>query len=57
MNDWENYEYDSQYNDALILKLYIFQFINSYSSLFYIAFAKSHLEPDENYDCMAELST
>ena len=52
LNNWENYEYDSQYNDALTMKLYIFQFINSYSALFYIAFFKTC--PG---DCMSELST
>lgn len=40
LNNWENYEYDSEYNDALTMKLYVFQFVNSYSSLFYIAFIK-----------------
>ena len=44
MNNWENYEYDSQYYDALTFKLYMFQFVNSYLSLFYIAFAKEHFE-------------
>ena len=58
LNDWENYEYDSQYNNALTLKLYIFQFINSYSSLFYIAFFKSSCvrgQIDDPASCMKEL--
>ena len=41
LTEWENYEFDSEYNDALTLKLYVFQFINSYSALFYIAFFKN----------------
>jgi Calcium-activated chloride channel len=40
LTEWENFEYDSEFNDSLTLKLYIFQFINSYSSLIYIAFFK-----------------
>jgi hypothetical protein len=44
LNDWENYEYDSESNDNLAIKLYLFQFINSYSSLFYIAFIKAWAE-------------
>ncbi|OMJ83410.1 hypothetical protein SteCoe_15679 [Stentor coeruleus] len=52
LTEWENYEYDSQFNNALTIKLYLFQFINSYASLFYIAFFK-----DTCYEnnCMKEL--
>ncbi|XP_038055493.1 anoctamin-4-like isoform X2 [Patiria miniata] len=38
LTDWENHRTQSQYDDALILKLFAFQFVNSYASLFYIAF-------------------
>lgn len=55
MNNWENYETEQQYNDALTIKLYLFQFINSYTSLFYIAFAKRHFDGCINGDCMHEL--
>ena len=34
----ENHESRTKYDDALILKLFGFQFVNSYASLFYIAF-------------------
>ena len=34
----ENHRTQTQYDDALIIKLFAFQFTNSYSSLFYIAF-------------------
>lgn len=40
-NDTENYRTETEYNDALILKTVIFQFFNSYATLFYIAFIKS----------------
>jgi hypothetical protein len=55
MNNWENYETEQQYNDALTIKLYLFQFINSYTSLFYIAFAKKHYDGCRQGDCMLEL--
>lgn len=54
---WENYEYESKYNDSLTLKLYLFQFINSYVSLFYIAFFKSSFEGCLDGDCLGELTT
>jgi hypothetical protein len=57
LNNWENYETNSAYFDALSIKLYLFQFVNSYASLFYIAFAKGTVEGCENNDCMSELST
>lgn len=40
LNDAENWSTNTQYEDALILKTFIFKFANSYSALFYIAFIK-----------------
>lgn len=40
LTDWENHRTESEYENALILKNFIFQFVNSYISLFYIAFLK-----------------
>lgn len=34
----ENHRTQTQYNDALIIKLFAFQFVNNYASCFYIAF-------------------
>lgn len=34
----ENHRTQTSYEDALIIKLFGFQFVNSYTSLFYIAF-------------------
>ena len=34
----ENHRTQTQYNDMLIIKLFAFQFVNSYTSLYYIAF-------------------
>uniref|UniRef100_A0A1I8HHK0 Anoctamin n=1 Tax=Macrostomum lignano TaxID=282301 RepID=A0A1I8HHK0_9PLAT len=38
LTNWENHRTQSDYDNALILKLFAFEFANSYSSLFYIAF-------------------
>lgn len=37
---WQNHRYASEYEDSLIELNFAFQFINSYISFFYIAFAK-----------------
>lgn len=41
LTEWENHRTSTQFEDKLIQKLFIFQFINSYFSLAYIAFFKS----------------
>eukprot|EP00274_Cyanoptyche_gloeocystis_P001069 CAMPEP_0196663698 /NCGR_PEP_ID=MMETSP1086-20130531/53863_1 /TAXON_ID=77921 /ORGANISM="Cyanoptyche gloeocystis , Strain SAG4.97" /LENGTH=614 /DNA_ID=CAMNT_0041999615 /DNA_START=136 /DNA_END=1983 /DNA_ORIENTATION=+ len=38
LNEWENHRTETAYEDALITKIFLFQFINSYISLFYTAF-------------------
>ncbi|CAF1193623.1 unnamed protein product [Rotaria sordida] len=40
LTDLELHKYQSTYDDSLIIKIYLFQFVNFYSSLFYIAFFK-----------------
>lgn len=55
LTDWENHETDTLHNDALATKLFLFQFINSYNSLFYIAFLKTTTEGCIDDDCMGEL--
>jgi len=40
LNNWENHRTNTTYEDSLIYKTLIFQFINSYVSLFYTAFVK-----------------
>lgn len=55
LTDWENHETDTTFNDALATKLFLFQFVNSYNSLFYIAFLKGSLEGCADNDCMSEL--
>ena len=38
LNDREKHRTDTEYEDALISKTFVFQLINSYSSLVYLAF-------------------
>jgi anoctamin-10/anoctamin-7 len=40
----ENHRTDTMYEDAMIIKLFSFQFINSYASFFYIAFVAALLD-------------
>lgn len=40
----ENHRTDTMYEDAMIIKLFSFQFINSYASFFYIAFVAATLD-------------
>jgi hypothetical protein len=38
---WENHRTQTEFDDALTFKIFLFQFVNSYTSLYYIAFFKS----------------
>ena len=40
LNDWQNYRKDYLRNNALAVKLILYDFINNYYPLFYIAFIK-----------------
>ncbi|KAL4230701.1 hypothetical protein ACF0H5_011077 [Mactra antiquata] len=46
LTDWENHRTQTMYNDALIIKLFAFQFVNNYSSCFYIAFFRGRFDDD-----------
>jgi hypothetical protein len=39
--DWENHRTETDYDNALIIRTFLFQFVNSYTSLFYVAFFKN----------------
>jgi hypothetical protein len=41
MTDFENKRTPTLYEDSMIVKIFLFQFVNAYFSLFYIAFVKS----------------
>eukprot|EP00457_Paulinella_chromatophora_P002018 gb/GEZN01002021.1/.p1 GENE.gb/GEZN01002021.1/~~gb/GEZN01002021.1/.p1 ORF type:complete len:801 (-),score=112.24 gb/GEZN01002021.1/:233-2635(-) len=62
LNDYENHTTQTQYEDALIVKSFLFKFVNSYNSLFYIAFFKRFDLSvdgcaDQDPTCMTELQT
>jgi hypothetical protein len=59
LTNFENHRTETEYEDSLIAKTFIFQFINSFSPMFYIAFVKPYIP---EYDaclvnCMTELQT
>ena len=43
LTDWENPRTQNEYRDNMTIKMFMFEFVNYYSSLFYIAFFKSNL--------------
>ena len=45
LNALENHRTETLYEDNLIAKTFVFQFVNSYTSLFYIAFVKDLTAP------------
>jgi len=53
MNEWENYITDTEYENALIVKVFLFRFINSYATLYYIAFVRPY-ESDASLSCDME---
>ncbi|KAL3672161.1 hypothetical protein V7S43_002824 [Phytophthora oleae] len=57
LNDMENHRTDGEYENYLAIKVFMFQFCNSFASFFYIAFIKRQLEGSCLYgdDCMKEL--
>jgi hypothetical protein len=64
LNRMENHRTETDYENNLVIKLFSFQFVNSFFSLFYVAFIKQSGrgiiidgEPDScKPDCMSELS-
>ncbi|KAH7477222.1 Anoctamin-10 [Phytophthora ramorum] len=57
LNDLENHRTDAEYENYLAIKVFMFQFCNSFASFFYIAFIKRDAEGSCLYgdDCMKEL--
>ncbi len=48
LTDRENHRTDTLYEDSMIVKLFIFQFINSYASFFFLAFIAGNLPRSNN---------
>ena len=57
LNNWENHFSLNDKNNSFSIKLILFDFMNSYSSLFYIAFIKPYNEGCVNNNCLKELET
>jgi hypothetical protein len=61
LNDLENHRTDREYENHLIVKVFLFQFCNSFASFFYIAFVKRSIEGHclpsafSKDDCLTEL--
>ncbi|GMF28798.1 unnamed protein product [Phytophthora lilii] len=56
LNDLENHRTDAEYESYLVIKVFLFQFCNSFASFFYIAFLKREVEGAcLNDDCMNEV--
>eukprot|EP00475_Leptophrys_vorax_P000256 TRINITY_DN10151_c0_g1_i2.p1 TRINITY_DN10151_c0_g1~~TRINITY_DN10151_c0_g1_i2.p1 ORF type:complete len:317 (+),score=95.90 TRINITY_DN10151_c0_g1_i2:1685-2635(+) len=60
LNEYENHRTDTEYFDSLISKTFIFKFINSYNTLFYMAFVRyyedSDLGCDSGTECLEDLA-
>jgi len=44
LNDWENHRTPTEYENNLTVKVFIFQFVNSFITFFYISFVKTWIE-------------
>ena len=50
LTNGENQRTDTDYKDSVIVKLFLFQFVNSYASFFFLAFIASSLPPEKGTD-------
>ena len=56
LTDMEYHRTDSQYEDALTIKMYLFQFVNFYASVIYVAFFKGKLiDKCDQSGCLIEV--
>ena len=51
LTNLENHKTQNQYEDSLVIKTFVFQFVNSFNSLVYIAFIKCDNNNDAVGDC------
>ena len=55
LNDYENHRTDTEYEDNLISKIFIFQLVNSFAALTYVSFIKYFLGIEcVNNDCIGD---
>ena len=52
---WENHSKDSSFENNISIKYFVIEFLNNFTSLFYIAFFKKNVESCYNNNCYLEL--
>ena len=66
LNNYENHRTDTQYEDALISKIFVFQLVNSFAALTYVSFIKhfvsqhlfcTHYIGSLNPNCTGDVAT
>jgi hypothetical protein len=58
LNDFENHRTDTDYEDNLVAKVFVFQLVNSFAALTYVAFVKHFLSIQCTYDlCTYDVGT
>jgi len=57
MNEWENHRTDTEFEDKLISKIFLFQMVNSFAAVTYIAFIKGQISACIQNDCDKEVSS
>jgi hypothetical protein len=57
LTNLENHKTQNHYEDSLVVKTFLFQFVNSFNSLIYIAFIRCNVNNLDEQICVDELST
>ena len=56
MTNFENFKTHTDWEKSFIIKVFSFQFINNFNSLFYIAFLKRDIEGCLDYNLQGKLT-
>lgn len=56
LTDNERHRTQTQFEDSMIAKIFLFQFVNSYASFFYLAFVAEFVGDCEGEACMSSLA-
>jgi hypothetical protein len=59
LNDYENHRTDTDYEDSLVSKIFVFQVVNSFAALTYVGFVKDFLSFAHctNNNCTGDVAT
>lgn len=55
LSENERHRTQTQFEDSMIAKIFLFQFVNSYASFFYLAFVAEHFGDCQGAECMESL--